>query len=126
MKSVLLSEGRFIKLEKSELDSSLGKGRMVVEHVVSAVIVVIVSAVACVLTCVPDVGEICHCLRFLPIELVKEVGVHRSAVAVHSSSVKVKCACEKVFVACHDVRKVSHRLRCMSLCSDVNVNSAAS
>ena len=126
MKSVLSVCCWSVKLKKSELYCSLCKGCVVVEHMVSAVIVVMVSSVACSVCSVPNVCEISHCLRFFPVDFFKEVRVYRSAVAVHSASVEVQSICNQAFVTCHNVCKVSHCLWCVSLCSNVNVNSAPS
>ena len=70
MKSVLLSIGRCIKLEKSELDGSLCEGCVVVEHMVSAVIVVLAASVVTTLCAVPDVCKLAHGLWFLLVELL--------------------------------------------------------
>ena len=47
MKSVFLAVCRLVKLEKSEFDCSLCKGCVVVQHMVSAVVVMLISAVVC-------------------------------------------------------------------------------
>ena len=47
MKSVFLAVCRLVKLEKSEFDCSLCKGCVLVQHMVSAVVVMLISAVVC-------------------------------------------------------------------------------
>ncbi len=93
--------------------------------VVSAVVVVVGSAVGASLCAVPDVCKLCHRAGLFAVELFEESRVDRSAVAVHSAVVYLDCFGDQCFVACHDVCEVSQALRCVSLCADVNVNSAA-
>mgnify|MGYP007025271914 CR=1 FL=1 len=48
---------RFVELEEPELDRAFGEGCVVIEHMVAAVVVVLVPAVACAVACVPDVRK---------------------------------------------------------------------
>ena len=125
VKSVLPAVRRGIELEESELNRALGEGGMEVQHMVAAVVVVLASAVVCVLAAVPDIRKPCQGGWLFAVDLVKEVWVDRPAVAVHSAAVKGKCIGEEAFVACHDVGEVSEGLRRMSFGSNVDVNSAA-
>ena len=52
--------GRLIKLEEPKLDRPFGKGGVEVEHMVAAVVVVVVSAVVCAVAGVPDVRKLGH------------------------------------------------------------------
>ena len=90
---------------------------------VSAVIVMLISAVIRTVCCVPDVCKLCHCGWFLFVQLFNESWVYRSAISVHSALVDFQSICNQSFVACHDVCKVSEALRCVSVRSDVNMNS---
>ena len=126
MESVQLAVCRGVKLEKAELDRSLGEGSVEVQHMVAAVVVVLASAVVGVLTAVPDVRKVCHRGGLSAVEPFQEPGVDRSAVAADAASVEVQCACQEVFVACHDVCEVSERLGRVPLGTNVDVNTAAS
>ena len=111
VKSVLLAVRRCVKLEKPEFNRAFGEGRVVIEHVVSAVVVVVGSAKIRSVAAVPDVRKLLHGLWFLLIELHEEAGVDRPAVAIHPVRVQLQRACKQTFVARHDVRKVAQRLR---------------
>ena len=126
MEPVLLAVCRSIELEEPELDRSLGEGGMEVQHMVAAVVVMVVSAVGGVLAAVPNVSQGCHGGGFSAVQPFQESGVDRAAVAADAASVEVQCACQEVFVACHDVGEVSKGLGRMPLGTDVNVNAAAS
>lgn len=97
-----------------------------IKHMVAAVVVMVVSAVACVLAAVPNVCQGCHGGGFSVVQPFQESGVNRAAVAADAASVEVQCACQEVFVACHDVCEVSERLGRVPLGTDVDVNTAAS
>ena len=66
---------RLVKLEKSEFDCSLCKGGMEVQHVVSAVVVVLISAVICTIRRIPDVCKLCHVGGLFPVQLFDELGI---------------------------------------------------
>ena len=89
---------------------------------VSAVIVMMGSAVFAVLALVPDIRKIFHGLRLLFVYLFKESRVNRAAITVLSMPVDLDCLCNLAFMRCHNVYQISDGLRCMSLCSDVNVD----
>ena len=110
---VLLAVRRRVKLEKPELNRAFGEHCVVIEHVVSAVVVVVGSAKVRAVSAVPDVRKLLHGLWFLLVELHEEAGVDRPAVAVHAVLVELQRACKKAFVASHDVREVAQRLRCV-------------
>ena len=65
VKSVFLFCCRLVKLEKSKFDCAFCKGCVEVQHMVSAVIVMLISAVIRTVCCVPDVCKLCHCGWFL-------------------------------------------------------------
>ena len=116
---------RLIELEEPELDGALREGRMVVEHMVAAVVVVLRPAVARSLRGVPNVRKLAHGLRLLAVDRLQEVRVHRAAVPVHAVSVELQRLCNQAFVACHDVGKVAERLRRVAVRTDVDVDSAS-
>ena len=117
--------GGVVELEKSELDRALGEGGVEVEHMVSALVVMVVSAVVCSVATVPDVRQPAHRCRLLLIENPEEVGVGGFAVGGGAVAVDVDCLDEEVFVACHDVCEVSEGLGVVAVRTDVNVNSAS-
>ena len=122
---VLLAVGRRCELEKSELDRAFGEGSVEVEHVIAAVVVVVGSAVFAALCAVPDVRKLCHRGGLFAVELFKESRVNCSAVAAHSALVYSDCLGDQGFVACHKVCEVSEALRCVSLGSNVAVDSTS-
>ena len=107
MESVSLSISRGIKLEKSEFNGSLCKSRMVVQHMVSAFVVMSVPSVVSSVLDVPEVFEFLHRLRLSAVEFLEEIPVYRLAVAVCPAVVNVDGVYQKAFVACHDVGKIS-------------------
>lgn len=92
---------------------------------VAALIVVLASAVIRSVAFVPDVCKLAHGLRLFAVELCEKIRIDRSAVAAHSAFVYFQGCGYQLFVACHQVCEVSERLRCVTVCSDVNVYSAA-
>ena len=93
---------------------------------VAAVVVMMISSQVSPVASVPNVRKLRHCFRLLFVYFLQKFRVYRFAVAVHSHCVKVQGFRQQAFVACHYVCKVSQGFRCVSLCSDVNVNSAPS
>ena len=81
----------------------------IIKHSVSWWVVMLASAVSAPLCAVPNVCKLAHRSRLFVVELLKEVGVNRSAKAVYSCPVKVQGFCDKAFVWSHKVRKVSQR-----------------
>ena len=124
VKSALASVAGVVKLKKSELDRALGEGRVEVEHVVAAAVVVPASVVV-VEGRVPNLSKLAHRGGLCSVQLSQEGGVDRFAVTAEAVGVNVDRPCEEVLVACHDVGEVSQALRCVSVRSDVDVNSAA-
>ena len=92
---------------------------------VSAVIVVVGSAVICTVRRILDVCELCHVGWLFPVQLFDELGIDRSAISVHSALVDFQGICNQPFVARHKVGEVSQGLRCVSVCSNVNVYSGS-
>ena len=107
VQSASLSLGRVVKLEKSEFNGPLCKGCMVVQHMVSAFVVMPVSSVVSSVLDVPEVFEFLHRLRLSAVEFLEEIPVYRLAVAVCPAVVNVDGVYQKAFMACHDVGKVS-------------------
>ena len=77
---------------------------------VSAVVVVLISTVACIVAIVPNVGKCGHGFRFPTVQGLKEMRIYCSAIPCNSVSVKFKAVGKEVFVACHNVCKVSKGL----------------
>ena len=125
VEAVALPVCRGVELEEPELDCGLREGRMVVEHMVPAVVVVGAAVVARAVACVPDVRELRHGLRLLFVELLQEARVNRAAVAAHPAPVKVECFRDQALMARHDVGEVSQALRRVAFCPDVDVYPAA-
>ena len=92
---------------------------------VSAVVVVLISAVICTVRRIPDVCELCHVGWLFPVQLFDELGIDRSAISVHSALVDFQSICNQPFVARHNVCKVSQALWCVSVGTDVNVYSGS-
>lgn len=117
--------GGGVKLEKSELDRSLGEGGVEIQHVVAAAVVMLISAVIFVLASVPDVGKLCHGGGLLAVDFCEEAGVDRPAVVCEAAAVQFHGIGEELLMACHDVCEVSQALGCVPVGSDVDVDSAA-
>ena len=90
---------------------------------VSAVVVVLISAAILSLRGVPDVGELCHRARLFPIDLLQKVRVNRSAIMPHPIGIEFQSLGKQGFVACHDVGEISQGLWCVPIRSDVDVNA---
>ncbi len=118
--------GRLIELEEPELDRAFGKGGVEVEHMVAAVIVVVVPAVVCAVAVVPDIRKLDHRAGLSAVDLFQEPWVYRAAVASHAALVKFQRLSDQALVACHDVGKVPKALRRVPLRPDVDVDSAPS
>ena len=114
---------RVCELEASELDRPVGEAGVVVEHMVAAAVVMLVSAFVAV-AFVPNVSQGIHRLGFSAVQLGKEILVDRVAVAVDAVTVKAQGRNQKAFVACHDVGKVAEGLRAVFAQADVDVYSA--
>ena len=97
--AALSSVAGCVELEESELNRALCEGRVEVEHVVAAAVVMLASSVVCVLCSVPNVRELCHCCRLVGVDRFKELSVNRSAVAAYAGAVKVECLCKKRCIA---------------------------
>ncbi len=113
---------KIIEIEQSKLDCALCEHCVVICHMVSAFVVVLISAVVVAVGFIPDVCKLCHRCGLLFVELFDESGIYCSAVSVDSALVNFQGIGNQLFVACHDVCEVAERLRCMSVRSDVNVN----
>ena len=125
MDAVLAVAVGCVELEKAELNRSFGEGGMQVEHVVAAVVVMVVAAVGGVITAVPNVCKGSHRLGLSAIQAPEEIRVNRPAVPGHAVGVEAKGVGQKVFVAGHDVGEVPQGLRSVAIRSNVDVHSAA-
>ena len=104
------------------IDRALCKSSVEIKHMVAAFVVMLISVVATSLCAVPDICKLRHCGGLPFVKLPQEIRVYRIAVAAHAVAVNFDRFGDQGFVACHQVRKVSQALRCVSLCSNVNVN----
>lgn len=111
------------ELEASKLDRAVGKAGVVVKHMVSAAVVMLVSAFVAV-AIVPNVCQGIHRLGFSAVQLRKEILVNCVAVAVDAVAIEAQGRNQKALVACHDVGKVAEGLGAMFAQSDVDVDSA--
>lgn len=123
VKSASAFSVRIGELEASELDRSVGEAGVVVKHMVSAAVVMLVSAFVAV-SIVPNVCQGIHRLRLSAVQLGKEFLVDRVAVVVDAVAVEAKGRNQEAFVACHDVCEVAECLGAVFAQSDVNVDSA--
>ena len=64
VKSVFLFCCWSVKLEKSKFDCAFCKGCVIIQHMVSAVVVMLISAIIRTVCCVPDICKLCHCVSF--------------------------------------------------------------
>lgn len=69
------------------IDCALCEHCVVIRHMVSAVVVMLISAVVAAVGFVPDVRKLCHGGGLLLVELFNEPWVDRSAVSVDSALV---------------------------------------
>ena len=122
---VLLAVCRGIKLEKPEFNRVLREGRVEVEHVVPAVVVVVASSVLAMLAFVPDIRKLAHGRGFLPVDLFQESGVHRPAVSALPPGIHLDGFGNLALMARHDVHQVADGLGRVPLGPDVDVDSAA-
>lgn len=111
------------ELEASKLDRAVGEAGVVVEHMVAAAVVMLVSALVAV-TIVPNVCQGIHRLRLSAVQLGKEILVDRVAVAVDAAAVEAEGRNQKALVACHDVCEVAECLGAVFAQADVDVDSA--
>ena len=113
-------------MEKPEFNRALGEGRVEVEHVVPAGIVVLVSAVVRAVALVPDVPELVHGGGLLAVDSLQESGVYRAAVVAGAAGVDADGSADLLFVACHDVDQIPQGLCGVVALADVDVDSASS
>ena len=76
-------------MEKSEFNGSFCKSRMVVQHMVAAVVVMLASSVGAVVAAVPKVCKSRHGFRFLLIQGFQKSRINRSAISVWCGIKKV-------------------------------------
>ena len=114
---------RIGKLEASEFDGTVGKASVVIQHSVSAVVVMGIPAFVAVVG-VPDVCQILHRLRLAAVQPSKKIWVNRPAVVADAVSVKPEGRNQKALMACHDVCQIPQAVRCVVIQSDVDVDSA--
>ena len=97
MKSVFSAVGRLVELKQPEFNCAFCKSCVIVQHMVSAVIVVLISAVICTICRIPDVCELCHVGGFFLVQLFDELGIDRSAISVHSCQFLSIFSCKMKF-----------------------------
>ena len=103
----ILVDVRIGKLKKSEFASPMPMEKAVkVEHMVTAVVVVLCPAVGGVVAFVPAVFQSLHGLGVLPVHPLKEVGVDRLAVVSRPALVDADRPADLGFMCRHDVHKV--------------------
>ena len=90
-------------MEEPEFDRPFCKSRMVVQHMVAAVVVVMASVVVGVVAAVPDICKLCHRGRLPFVDLLQKAGINRPSVASHPIPVKIQSLCDQALVACHDI-----------------------
>ena len=118
--------GGGIELEKPELNGAFGEGGVEVEHMVAAVVVVLVSAVGGVVGAVPNVGQVAHGAGLTAVDRFDEPGIDRPAIPAHAVVVEGQGIRQEALVAGHDVRQVAEGLGGVALGPDVDVDPAAS
>lgn len=114
---------RIGELEASEFDGAVGEASVVIQHSVSAVVVMGVSVFVAVVG-VPDVRQIFHRLRLAAVQPSKEIRVNRPAVAADAVAVKPEGRNQKALMACHDVCQIPQAVRRVVIQSNVDVDSA--
>ena len=118
--------GGGVELEKPELDRTLGEGSVEVEHMVAAVVVVLVPAVGGVVGAVPNVRQVAHGAGLAAVDRFDEPGADRPAVPAHAVVVEGQGIRQEALVAGHDVRQVAEGLGGVAFGPDVDVDSAPS
>lgn len=88
MQSVLFPVAGVCKLKTPELNGALGKAGVVIQDMVSAAIVMVVSIAVRGNRSVPNVGQLRHGPGFPGIELIKEMAVNRVAIMIDASLVE--------------------------------------
>ena len=114
---------RIGELEASEFDGTVGEASVVIQHSVSAVVVMGISVFVAVVG-VPDVRQILHRLRLAAVQPFEEIWVNRSAVVADAVAVKPEGRNQKAFMACHDVCQIPQRVWLVVIQSNVDVDSA--
>ena len=112
------------KLEKAELNGAFREGRVEVQAMVAAFIVMGMPSAVRVVALVPDVLEPTHGSRLFAVQAAEEVPVHRPAVAADAAPVYPHRGNQEAFVARHEVREVADGLRRVSVLADVDVDAA--
>lgn len=91
---------------------------------IPAFVVMLMSAVACAVSFVPNVCQCLHGLWLFLVESLEEVPADRPAIASEAVLVKPHGGNQQAFVACHDVGKIPQGLCRVVSFADVNVYSA--
>ena len=112
-------------MEKPEFDRMFREGRVEVQHVVPAVVIMVAPAVVTVLALVPNIRQLAHGLRFLFIDLLQKSGIHRPAVSALPPGIYLDGFGDLALMARHDVHQVADGLGRVPLGPDVDVDSAA-
>lgn len=114
---------RIGELEASEFDGTVGEASVVIQHSVSAVVVMGISVFVAVVG-VPDVRQIFHSLRLAAVQPSKEIWVNCPAVVADAVAVKPEGRNQKALMACHDVCQIPQAVRRVVIQSNVDVDSA--
>ena len=88
---------------------------------VSATVVMLISSGFCSVAAIPDVRKLCHGGGLFPVQRFQKQWVNGPAIMFGSALVNFQALDEQLFMACHDVGKVAECLRCVSVCSNVDV-----
>ena len=123
MEPVLLAVCRGVELEKPKFDGPFCEGRMEIEHMVPAVVVVMASSVFAMLAFVPDIRKLAHGRGFLPVDLLQESGIHRPAVPALPPGIHLDGFGDLALMGSHDVHQVADGLGRVPFCSDVDMDS---
>ena len=112
-----------VSLHKKNLYLTFCEGRMEIEHMVPAVVVVMASSVFAMLAFVPDIRKLAHGRGFLPVDLLQESGIHRPAIPALPPGIHLDGFGDLALMGSHDVHQVADGLGCMPFCSDVDMDS---
>ena len=109
-------------VEKPELYRALGENRMKIQPVVSAAVVVSVSAA--VVALVPNVRKLFGGFRLLAVDLVNQRALKLLSVPFRPVRCNVQSPVYHILLRSHNVYKISKGLWRMPFCSDVYVYPA--
>ena len=85
------------------IDRMFREGRVEVQHVIPAVVIMVAPAVVTVLALVPNIRQLAHGLRFLFIDLLQKSGIHRPAVSALPPGIYLDGFGDLALMARHDI-----------------------